>query len=154
MSFESNIPGLIAHLKENAYQPELHKESKQVFVLFSFENHEMPLFFLFRPESKLLQMISYLPYTLTEKGLGESARLLHLLNRDLDMPGFGMDEEAKLMFYRCSIPCLEERIDKTLFDLYLGTARMACRTFMHVIGLVVSGSVAVNEILKRAEKHA
>jgi hypothetical protein len=147
-SFEFNTNALIHHLRENNLQPELHKETGQVYVLFHMNQYEVPIFFLLRQREQLLQIVAYLPYLLPEKSLGETARLLHILNREIDMPGFGLDESEKLLFYRCVLPGIEGRMDKKLFDLYFGTARVACETFMQVIGMIVAGTMTLDQALK------
>jgi hypothetical protein len=148
MTFDFTINALLAYLRENNLQPELQKETGQVFITYKIQQYEVCVFFLMRPESALLQMVAYLPYQLPEKTLGEVARMLHILNRELDLPGFGMDESEKLMFYRSVVPCVEGKVDKYLFNMYLGTARIACESFMNAIGIIVSGTMSVDEIMK------
>lgn len=147
MSIDFNLNALLVYLREKGLQPELQKESGQIFIIYQIKGFEIPVFFLLRKESHLLQSVAYLPYKLNEKTLGESARMLHILNKELDMPGFCLDETEKLMFYRAAIPCLHGKIDTELFNMYLGVARIACETFMHTIGLIVSGTVSVNEMM-------
>lgn len=149
-----NINALISYLRENNLQPEFQKETEQVFVVYKMGEFEVPVFFLIRHESHLLQMVAYLPYILPDKMLGEAARMLHILNRELDMPGFGLDESEKLMFYRAVVPCFDEKIEKRLFNMSLGTARIACETFMHAIGMIVSGTTTVDEVMKQKKSNA
>ena len=153
MTFDFNAHALITYLRENTLQPELQKETGQVFITYKISGYEVLVFFLIRAESGLLQMVAYLPYRLPEKSLGETARLLHIFNRELDMPGFGMDEGEKLMFYRSVLPCMDNKVDKRLFNMYLGTTRIACETFMHALGQIVAGGVSVDDLLKNKEKH-
>lgn len=148
MTFDFNVNALISYLRENTLQPELQKETGQVFIVYKMQEYDVPVFFLMRHESSLLQIVAYLPYRLPEKTLGEAARMLHILNRELDMPGFGMDESEKLMFYRSVLPCPAGKIDKHLFNMCLGTTRIACDTFMHAIGMVISGTMSVDEVMK------
>ncbi|HEY4832444.1 MAG TPA: YbjN domain-containing protein [Waddliaceae bacterium] len=148
MTFDFNVNALISYLRENQLKPELQKETGQVFIVYQIKEFEVPVFFLMRPENSLMQMIAYLPYQLPEKTFGEVARMLHLFNRELDMPGFGMDESAKLMFYRCVLPCWENKIEKRLFNMCLGTTRVVCDTFMHAIGIIATGMMRVDEVVK------
>ncbi len=149
---EFSINTIIYYLKESNLQPEIQKETNQLFINFTMHQYEVPVFFVLHPVSHLIQMIAYLPYQLSEKTIGEMGRLLHLLNKELDMPGFGMDESEKLIFYRAVVPCLNKEIDKQLFNTYLGTTRVACDTFMHVIGLIASGNMTVDTLLKNKPK--
>lgn len=148
MDFAFNTNALIVHLKENKLQPEFHKETGQVFVTYPIEGHEVPIFFLLQNESGLLQMVAYLPYKIPDKSLAESARMLHILNKELDMPGFGLDEKERLIFYRAVLPCFDQKVNERLFTMHLGTTRMACETFMHLIGVVVSGAVPLDQALQ------
>jgi hypothetical protein len=154
MTIDFNIHALTAYLKENDLVPEFQKETGQIFIVYKIQEHEVPVFLLLRPESALLQMVAYLPYRLRKKILGEVARLLHILNKELDMPGFGMDEFEELMFYRAVLPCPQGNIDTRLFNMYLGTTRVACDTFMHAIGMVVSGTMRVDEVMKTPGPNA
>ncbi len=150
MSFDFNTNSLISWLKENAFSPEFQKETGQVFVILNIQSYEVPVFFLLRPESELLQMVAYLPYTLPKDKVGETARLLHILNKEIDMPGFGMDEKAELIFYRAVLPCPSGKVDKNLFNMHFGSTRVVCDTFMHAVAMIVSGTMSVDEVLKQA----
>lgn len=152
MMFDFNVNALIAYLRENNAQPELQKETGQVFLLHQLQGYEVPIFFLLRPESTLLQIIAYLPFRIPDKTLGDTARLLHILNRDLDMPGFGIDESEKMSFFRCVVPALDGKIEKRFFNMYLATSKIACDTFMRAIGMIVSGSAPLEDVLKETKK--
>ena len=139
---------LMTYLKDNKMEPEYQTESDQVFIVYQIHSYEVPVFFLIRKESSLLQMVAYLPFQVPETRFGEAARLLHILNRELDMPGFGMDESERLLFYRSTIPFFEGKVETRLFNMYLGTTRVVCDTFLHAIGMIVSGQASVDEVLK------
>ena len=153
MSLDLNLNSLLSYLKSHQLNPELQKETGQIYIIYKIQNFEVPVFFVLQLESKLMQLVAYLPYQLPQKTLGESARLLHILNKELDMPGFGMDEKEGLMFYRSVIPFLEGKIDAKLFNMYLGTLRIACDTFMHAIGVVVSGTTTVDTLMKEKNRR-
>ena len=87
-----------------------------------------------------------------EKAVSEAARLLHFVNREIDMPGFGMDEKDQLMFYRLVLPCLDKKIDTKLLDLYLVATRVACETFMDAIQLIASGSANFERVVKERKQ--
>lgn len=97
---------------------------------------EIPIFFVIFGDNLLLQLISYLPFPLKEASLAPVARFLHKINRDLDIPGFGMDEKEKLIFYRIVIPCITGKLDEQLLANFLGTIRLACENFLEPIGIV------------------
>ena len=106
-----------------------------------------------RAEGNLLQTIAYLPYELNEKAASDVARLLHLLNREVDIPGFGMDELQKLMFFRCVIITTDGKLDPKLLDIYLATTRIACETFMEAIATMAGGKTSVDAVLKGKKQN-
>lgn len=151
MTINFDTHALLSFLKEKDLKPELQKETEQIFIAMDIQGHEVPVFFVFREESQLLQTVAYLPYQLHAKTFGEVARMLHMLNRELDMPGFGLDESEKVLFFRCVIPCTNKKIDTQLLNMYLGTTKIAIDTFLQAIGVIVSGMTTVDEVLKQQE---
>ncbi len=148
MSIPLNQNALLQFLNQKDFHPLFQKETDQTYLVMNIGEYEVPLFFLIRSENSLLQTLAYLPYQLQEKTLGETARLLHLLNKELDMPGFGLDEKEDLMFYRCVIPCVDGKISEELLLTYISCTRLACETFMGAIGTILSGSASIDELLK------
>ena len=80
---------------------------------------------------------------------GDLGRLLHLLNKELDIPGFGMDEEAEVVFYRIMIPAIDNRVDTKVITRYLGSIEGLCMNFSPVIATVAGGAATFNEVLKK-----
>lgn len=152
MTIELTNNNILKYLQDQKLQPSLQKETDQVYVEMKIKEFNIPVFFLIRPESALLQIVAYLPYQLPKKTFPEVARMLHMLNKELDMPGFGMDELEQLIFYRCVIPSLDRKIDTRLLNMYLGTTRLACDTFIHAIGMIVSGTTTVDQVLNEPDK--
>ncbi|MCC5833029.1 MAG: YbjN domain-containing protein [Chlamydiales bacterium] len=148
MSFELNHDNLQNFLKKIGFEPIFQEATNQVYILMKIKEVDLPLFFGISLESSLLQIVGYLPYQLHAPAFGETARMLHLLNKQLDMPGFGMDENEKLMFYRSVIPCPEDKVDENLLGMYIGTLRFACDTFMYAIGSIAAGKIKVDDFLK------
>lgn len=153
MTINFDDHSLITYLRENHIDPQFQRETGQVYVIYKIKESEVPFFFSIRPESSLLQIVAYLPYTLSSKTAGETSRLLHIINRELDIPGFGMDEIENLIFYRSVIPCFEGKIEKRLLNMYLGIANIACSAFMHAIGMIASGNTTLDAVLKDKKKH-
>lgn len=148
MSFDLNHDSLLNFLRRIGYDPIFQKETDQIYILVKIKEVDVPVFFGVNRESSLLQIVGYLPYQLHAPAFGEVARMLHLLNKQLDMPGFGMDENEKLMFYRCVVPCPEDKVNENLLGMYIGTLRFACDTFMYAIGSIAAGTRKVEDYLK------
>jgi hypothetical protein len=125
------LDDVLSHLKKE-HKVELQEEHKQISFTLTIKEKEVPVFVGILHES-LLQIIAYLPYELQEKAFGEVARFLHIINKELDMPGFGMDENGKLVFYRLVIPCLEPEINPEMIDAHLRTVNVACQTILEGI---------------------
>lgn len=137
---ELSLTAIFKYLKEHGFSPERQPENDQIVITIMIKGHEVPIFFGIISEGTILQMIAYLPFILNEKALPEAARLLHFVNREVDLPGFGMDEKSKLMFYRLVLPSAEKQFDEKLLELYLGTTRILCETFMDGMALIASGT--------------
>lgn len=153
MTINFDTHSLISYLRESHVHPELQRETGQIYVIYKIKEIEVPFFFSIRPESSALQIVAYLPYTFSSKTVCETGRLLHLLNRELDIPGFGMDEMKTMLFYRSVIPCFEGKIETRLLNMYLGIANIACSTCMHVIGMIASGNTTLDAVLKQKKQY-
>ncbi len=136
------------YLNDRELRPTLQRQNNQVFITLQVKKMEVPLFFAVLGEGTLLQMIAYVPYTMHEKAISEAARLLHYVNREIDMPGFGMDEKDRLMFYRLVLACVDKKVDERLLELYIATTRVACETFMEAIQLISSGTANFERVSK------
>ncbi|SPN73543.1 Uncharacterized conserved protein,Family of unknown function (DUF1790) [Chlamydia serpentis] len=153
-----NQNNLTKFLKNSDQEPLLERESGLIYINIQANDNDLPLFFVIRNEGEILQLICYLPYQLYDAHKGPTARLLHLLNRDIDIPGFGMDEEQGLIFYRLVLPCLNGEIHDTLLRIYIDTIKLVCDSFSHAIGLISSGNMNLDELRRQAlqeqkEKH-
>ncbi|MBS0622957.1 MAG: YbjN domain-containing protein, partial [Verrucomicrobia bacterium] len=126
-----DLGDLHTHLKKN-YDAELQKENKQIAIMLKVSDREVPLFVGILHEA-LVQMIAYLPYEMKKEASGEVARFLHHLNKELDLPGFGMDENAGLLFYRVVIPCLKPEVDPDLVNAYIDTLKRAVQSVLEGI---------------------
>ena len=142
------LQAVLAYLKRQ-HKTELQEEKQQIVCMLKIDDNEIPLFVNVLHES-ILQMIVYLPYELKPDGLGEIARFLHLINKQLDVPGFGLDENVNMVFYRAVVPCLNPEIDEKLIEAYLSTVIVACRSFMGSIAALANGNVSSMEQALRA----
>lgn len=142
------------HLKEKSISAELQKETNQLVIVLKIAEREFPLFIRIFEGGELLQLLAFLPCTIIPKALGDTARLLHLLNKEIDVPGFGMDETASLAFYRCMIPAKDQQIDEGIFDALLNAAQVVCTSFAAVVAAVALGTITFDEVLKQSKEHS
>lgn len=143
---------LFQFLKKNKLEPTLQKESGQIYIVASIANQDVPIFFGIRRDGLILQIIAYLPFEIRPQSVPEVARLLHYLNKELDIPGFGMDEPHELLFYRTIVPCKRAEFDEELFDIYLSTLKVACDTFMGAIAMIGSGASSFEEAIQKMKE--
>lgn len=151
MSQKLTQKNLLDFLTRKQLSPSVEKESDQIYLTFDISGHSVPVFFGIRSEGHLLQTIAYLPFEVTKATAADLGRLLHLLNRELDMPGFGMDENQALMFYRSVIPFMDQQIDEKAIEMYLRITRIACETFIGAIATITSGTMTIDEVLKKGK---
>lgn len=71
---------------------------------------------------KVLHLFVALPFFIKPEAMGEVARLLLLLNKPLDIPGFGIDETARLAFFR--------------YGLFTNKGHHAVRLMVALIGVI------------------
>ncbi|NGX58655.1 MAG: hypothetical protein K940chlam3_01563 [Chlamydiae bacterium] len=148
---EASTENLIKHLKDKGFNAELQSETGQVYFIFKEKEQEFPLFFRFFESGELLQMIAFFPIQMNSEVISDVSRLLHLLNKELDIPGFGLDEIGGVTFFRIMLDLKDNQIDETLLEKYINTARLACKTFGTTIEAVVVGATTVDEMIKKAQ---
>ncbi len=124
-----NISKLTEFYKSEGLKPEFEKESKQHYFIVKIQDKEVPVFYRTVEKSNVLQLIAYPPSQIQEETFSEIARFLHILNKELDIPGFGMDESTKLIFYRSAIPALKNEIEEDLLRAYVNTIKNALTFF-------------------------
>ena len=147
-------PELLAFLKKNEYNAEDHPDQDQILVKVKVENYDFPMFLRPIMEGELLQVLTFIPCKVEDGQFADLARLLHMLNKEMDMPGLGMDEASKTVFYRCMAPCFGNVIlEKALFA-YLNTSHNVVNSFAPVIAAVSAGKASFEEVLKMSEQQA
>ncbi len=124
-----NLITLLELIKKKGIEAEIQKETGQILFGFEEEGSAFPIFIRIFEESQLLQILVFLPTKLKEGREGEIARLLHWINQSLDLPGFGMEENSKSIFFRVMLPVLGMSFDENLLEPFLGAVRMVSTTF-------------------------
>lgn len=142
---------LTSYLKTQGFNPMYEPNTTLTYIMIQSSQYEIPLYFVIRNEGDILQLVAYFPFQLNNSQFASIARFLHLLNRDIDIPGFGMDEEQGLIFYRVVIPCLNKDIDETLLRVYIDTIQLATDGFAHAIGLMNSGQLDLERLKKEVK---
>lgn len=136
-------------LETEGLKPTFQSDNHVVFITMTIEKQDVPIFFAFISGNTLLQSITYLPLQMTEKTRGDVARLLHFLNKEIDLPGFGLDEKEKLIFYRSVIPVIDGEISEKWVKINLAAAKHVCETFMMAIALINSGTATLDAVMQK-----
>jgi hypothetical protein len=148
MILEFSKEAIFRYLQSKDFAPEQQKETDLIFIKIKADVYDVPIFFDIHQERGLLNMMSYLPFQLQEKSIAQVARLLHMINRHFDMPGWGMDEEHKFIFFRLLLPTLDNKLDERLLAAYIQVSSIACITFIHAIARVTTGLAQADDIFK------
>lgn len=151
---KANIQDLLQFLKDNGFPAELQDETGQAYMIFKEKERDFPLFFRFYKGGEFMQLIVFFPYQIEEKIVPEIARLLHLLNKELDIPGFGMDEIDGVAYFRIMMNLQNQEVDEELLKKYIESAKLACKTFGPTVEAVVVGATTVDTLIKNAQKAA
>lgn len=167
---------LLAFMRKNKFEADIQSDTQQVYTIFKINQKEYPLFIRVFDDGHLLQLLVFIPChlepneqialgkkqqatethshkTSSPKGVvGDIARLLHLLNKELDVPGFGMDEMSGVVFYRLMLPTPKKKIEEDLLLAFLKTTEHVCKMFATPIEAVSSGQMTLDEILAKAQE--
>lgn len=150
------LPDLMQYLQSNELTPQLQEATKQIFIVFKMNRMEYPLFL--KTDGQILQLLLFLPCIIQPQMQADVARFLHLLNKELDLPGFGMDEGPGVIFYRCILPSTNGSIHQLLLDNYIITMKKVGQVFTPIVSAVANGLrfdqavVKVRETLKELMK--
>lgn len=168
---------LLQFMRKQKYESDIQQDTQQVYTIFKINQKEYPLFLRVFDEGHLLQLLVFVPchlepneqFALGKKGekskeieaskdghnkvvIADLARLLHLLNKELDVPGFGMDEMAGVVFYRLMLPTPKKKIEGDLLLAFLKTIEHVCQMFSTPIEAVSSGQMTLDQILAKAQE--
>lgn len=163
---------ILTFMRKNKYEADIQSDTQQVYTIFKIDKKEYPLFLRVFDEGHLLQLLVFIPCMLEpnehlvlgkkshldstphsqQSIIADLARLLHLLNKELDVPGFGMDEMAGVVFYRLMIPTPKKKIEDDLLLAFLKTVEHVCQMFSTPIEAVSSGQMTLDQILAKAQE--
>lgn len=135
---------LLEFLRSQKYDAQVQGITHQIYVIFKNHNLEFPLFI--KTDGLILQLIIFLPCTFTLKDAGEVARYLHFLNKEIDLPGFGMDETPGVIFYRTVFPTTNGEIESELLRVIILSMPKVAQAFYPPINSASQGTPFVSLI--------
>ena len=122
-------------------EPVVHTHFKHPFGDF-------PILLRLISQKQILQILAILPGFFTPQTAPEVARILHMINRDSQLPGFGMDEREFKVFYRLHFPLTGNKIDPQVLKNYFQEVEECCPNMLPVIVQVASGELTCDEALR------
>jgi hypothetical protein len=144
------ITSLMEFFKKNEYDPQFQKETGQIYFMLKIQGLEFPFFTRIFLESQLIQLLIFIPCQIKPPYIADVARLLHMINKELDLPGFGMDETANAVFYRVMLPAPMNQISKKLLKSFVLTIERVCEMFSTPISAVATGHTSLKEIINKS----
>lgn len=148
------LASLISYLKGKQLDAKIQDETNQAYAVWTVDQKEFTLFVRLMPGDTLLQLLAFFPLTVTPKAMGDTARLLHALNRELDLPGFGMEEGSSVVFFRLMAPIVDKTLSDELLEAYVNAIQVVCKTFFPSVLAVASGGMTFDELVAQAQEMA
>lgn len=136
------------YLAAKGHHLEFQKETGQLYMLISQGMANFPFFIRLYDHGELLQLIAFMPFSLKEGHEADVARLLHTINKDIDLPGFGMDETNGIIFYRLMLPIYKLHLEEATLELLVNIFPNICQTFSAPIMAVAQGKESLKTVLK------
>ena len=152
MSILLNMNLIRTYLKAKGFAPELQLEHNQIYLAFKHSNLDFPVFLRALNDGALLHMLVYFPFESKPETASDVARLLHLLNRELDVPGFCLVEASSLIVFRCVIPSHNQRVEEDHISAFLETLRKVSETFVAGIAAVATGQKTFDQVITEAQE--
>ncbi len=99
-----------------------------------------------------IQLIVTLPFFALENQIPDIARLILLLNKGMEIPGFELSEVDKMIFYRHAFVVPEDQLDERIIISLVGMIEMLIETFSEMLENVSIGAQSLQEIVEEAKK--
>jgi hypothetical protein len=145
-----NLDEILKYLKQSGYAAEIQKETQQIFFILKQDKREFPLFIKIFPD-KMVQLLAFLPCQIKQEQIPSVARLLHILNREIIYPGFGMDEKARFAFFRCMIHNNKDEISEIVLEKSIQQTSDACKNYSPAVEALAIGITQLEDLLKMSD---
>lgn len=147
-------------LEGGFFEPDEHVSYPRL-ILLAGSSHQETAYFLeitclnqvLNPESlSTIARLSFkikFPFKVASGLAGQTASLIALLNRFLDLPGFEMDEAKDELFYRYVLLLSKEGLNKDLILGIIGNIMLTVQMHINPIRSVASGEVSYDELIAK-----
>jgi len=144
---------LMSALEKLGAKASVQDKTNQIYTTFSHNGYEYPMFLRQLEGGNLLQMLTFVPCNIEEGASVDLNRLLHMINKELDMPGFCCDEDSKTVFYRVVIPCINKQVEEALFQAYYQATKHVCSMFGTIVHAIAINAMTLEEMMKNAQSE-
>lgn len=145
--------GLLEYLRQKNFDVQFQPETKQISAHVVVGRESYPFFVKLDTDSGILQLLVFIPYALQPNTAPDIARLLHYCNKEIDLPGFGIDELVGAIYYRCVLVGTKGEIAEEVLDKALRAIPRLCETFFPIIIMSMSGKMRFDTVLQKAKKE-
>jgi hypothetical protein len=98
-----------------------------------------------------IQFIVTLPFQVIDEQIPDVARLLLLLNKGLELPGFELSEADRLIFFRHAFVVPEDDLDERIFLSLMGMIELVLDAFAGTLEKVATGTQTLREVIEEAK---
>jgi hypothetical protein len=152
MTISLTAQGLLDFLKEQKLSSQFDENNNQIASAIAIGGKDYPLFLKFDTETGVLQLLLFLPFVFDQNAVNDVARVLHLFNKEIDMPGFGMDEANKAIFYRYVVSAKNGEIDSQLLERFLKALPNVGYAFFPMIASIANRNITFEVLLKKMKR--
>ena len=149
---KANEHNFLASLKKMQLEGKVQAETNQVYTIFHHDKKDYPIFLRSLHDGELLQLLTFIPCYIEQAKMTEVSRFLHMLNKELDMPGFCLDETSMTVFYRLVLPTLKKEYNEDAFEAFINTPQTVCKSFATAIEALAMGAMSLEDIMKKAQE--
>ena len=103
----------------------------------------------FNQEDVFIQLSVTLPIDVKEEGVADLARLLLLLNKGLELPGFGLSEPDEACYFKHVLRCQRQTVETSKILALTDYTELILSMFLSAIQEVAEGKITLNEYIKR-----
>lgn len=140
---------LLKHLEEKQLKPQLQTETGQIVMAFRLNNKDFPIFLRIAEDEDFLQVLSFLPTKIKEGQHSAIARFLHHVNNQVNLPGFSMDDQQDLVFYRIILPCPDRVVNEAMLEKFLGAIFNVSNTFFPIVSSLAEATIPYKDAMKK-----
>lgn len=147
-----HLQDLLEFVRRNYPDAQIQKETNQILFVLKLHELEFPVFLRLVEQGEILQIIGFFPLKLKAKTIPDIARVLHFINKEVDIPGFGIDEDSDVIFYRVMLPSVNKELNEELVEAYITSLKMLVDTFFPMIMAVNESFATFKDVMRKVNE--